>query len=68
LAGDAREAVWQQCLAIYPGGTAYATRASGRTIAVFLLRADSLRFDGPIAPHSATFEDTPAVRQFPPLQ
>ncbi|HEY8114684.1 MAG TPA: nitroreductase family deazaflavin-dependent oxidoreductase [Actinomycetes bacterium] len=68
LAGDAREAVWQQCLAIYPGGTAYATRASARTIAVFLLRADSSKFDGPFTPHSATFEDTPAPRQFPPLQ
>jgi F420H(2)-dependent quinone reductase len=57
LAGDAREALWQQCLAIYPGGTAYATRASARTIAVFVLRADSSRFDGPIIPDSASADD-----------
>jgi hypothetical protein len=66
LAGDAREAVWQQCLAIYPAGTAYATRAGARTIAVFLLRADGSRFDGPADPTSTTFDDTPAIRQSPP--
>lgn len=68
LAGDARAAVWQQCLAIYPGGTAYATRAGTRTIAVFLLRADSSRLDSPAAPHRTTFENTPALRRFPPQQ
>jgi deazaflavin-dependent oxidoreductase (nitroreductase family) len=41
LAGEAREAVWQHCLAIYPGGTAYAAHAGTRTIGVFLLRSDS---------------------------
>jgi deazaflavin-dependent oxidoreductase (nitroreductase family) len=67
LAGDAREAVWQQCLAIYPGGTAYATSASARTIAVFLLRADSSRFDGPVTAqcdvrgHSSTPEVSTAA-------
>lgn len=38
LVGQPRKEVWQQCLAIYPGGTAYATRAGARTIGVFLLR------------------------------
>jgi deazaflavin-dependent oxidoreductase (nitroreductase family) len=66
LAGDAREAVWQQCLAIYPGGTAYATRASARTIAVFLLRADDSRLGGRADPMSTTFDDTPAPRHCPP--
>lgn len=41
LAGSARDAVWRHCLAIYPGGTAYAERAGARTIGLFLLRTDS---------------------------
>jgi deazaflavin-dependent oxidoreductase (nitroreductase family) len=41
LVGEAREAVWRQCLGIYPGGIAYAARAGGRTIGVFLLRGDN---------------------------
>ena len=40
LTGEAREAVWQAGLGIYPGGAAYAARAGGRTIGVFLLRPD----------------------------
>jgi deazaflavin-dependent oxidoreductase (nitroreductase family) len=38
MAGEARERIWQQALAIYPGGASYAKRAKSRTIAVFLLR------------------------------
>jgi deazaflavin-dependent oxidoreductase (nitroreductase family) len=38
MAGKERERIWQQALAIYPGGSAYAKRAKNRTIAVFLLR------------------------------
>jgi deazaflavin-dependent oxidoreductase (nitroreductase family) len=41
LAGEPREAVWRHCVAIYPGGTAYAARAGARTIGVFLLRSDN---------------------------
>jgi len=41
LAGEPRETVWRHCLAIYPGGTAYATYAGTRTIGVFLLRSDN---------------------------
>ena len=40
LAGSARDAVWRHCLAIYPGGTAYAERAGTRTIGLFLLRTN----------------------------
>lgn len=40
LAGSAREDVWRSCLAIYPGGAAYAARAGDRRIGVFLLRPD----------------------------
>ena len=40
LAGEAREAVWRHCLAIYPGGAAYARRAGTRVIGLFLLRPD----------------------------
>ena len=43
LTGAARDAVWQRCLAIYPGGTTYAARAGNRTIAIFLLRPESSR-------------------------
>jgi deazaflavin-dependent oxidoreductase (nitroreductase family) len=41
LAGEAREAVWQTCLSVYPGGSAYARRAGARAIGVFLLRRAS---------------------------
>jgi deazaflavin-dependent oxidoreductase (nitroreductase family) len=37
LSGAARAATWERCLAIYPGGTAYARRAGPRTIAGFRL-------------------------------
>jgi deazaflavin-dependent oxidoreductase (nitroreductase family) len=40
LTAQAREAVWQIGLQVYPGAAAYAERARGRTIGVFLLRAD----------------------------
>ena len=40
LAGEARETIWRQCLAIYPGGSTYAVRAGARTIGVFLLHTD----------------------------
>lgn len=40
LEGADREAVWRDCLAVYPGGAAYARRAGARRIAVFLLRPD----------------------------
>ena len=40
LFGEARAAVWDRCLMIYPGGTAYARRAAPRTIALFLLSED----------------------------
>jgi deazaflavin-dependent oxidoreductase (nitroreductase family) len=40
LAGEARQTVWRQCLAVYPGGAAYAARAGARTIGVFLLHTD----------------------------
>lgn len=41
LSGETREAVWRHCLAIYPGGAAYARRAGTRVIGVFLLRPDN---------------------------
>jgi deazaflavin-dependent oxidoreductase (nitroreductase family) len=41
LAGELRETVWRHCLAIYPGGNAYAARAGTRTIGLFLLRSDN---------------------------
>lgn len=37
LTGDARATAWRQCLDIYPGGAAYARRASPRAIALFVL-------------------------------
>jgi deazaflavin-dependent oxidoreductase (nitroreductase family) len=40
LVGETRAAVWERCLEIYPGGTAYARRAAPRTIGVFLLSED----------------------------
>lgn len=40
LVGETRAAVWERCLRIYPGGTAYARRAAPRTIGVFLLSED----------------------------
>jgi deazaflavin-dependent oxidoreductase (nitroreductase family) len=40
LLGQTRAAVWDRCLRIYPGGTAYARRAAPRTIGVFLLSED----------------------------
>ena len=40
LVGEARAAVWERCLVIYPGGRAYARRAAPRTVALFLLSAD----------------------------
>ena len=36
-----REAVWRHCLAIYPGGAAYARRAGTRVIGLFLLHPDA---------------------------
>lgn len=40
LTGDARAAAWRQCLAIYPGGAAYARRAGPRVIALFVLEPE----------------------------
>jgi deazaflavin-dependent oxidoreductase (nitroreductase family) len=52
MAGSERERIWQQALAIYPGGAAYAERAKNRTIAVFLLRDQIFESDAvrPAAP------------------
>jgi hypothetical protein len=41
LLGEARAAVWERCLVVYPGGTAYARRAAPRTIGLFLLGPDA---------------------------
>jgi hypothetical protein len=40
LVGEARQTVWRQCLAIYPGRAAYAVHAGARTIGVLLLHTD----------------------------
>jgi deazaflavin-dependent oxidoreductase (nitroreductase family) len=40
LTGAAYDAAWRQCLAVYPGGAAYAARAGGRRIGLFVLRAE----------------------------
>ena len=45
LTGAAREVVWQAGLRVYPGAEAYARRAGGRTIGVFLLHPDVQRAD-----------------------
>jgi deazaflavin-dependent oxidoreductase (nitroreductase family) len=43
LAGEVRAAAWGQCLAVYPGGAAYARRAAPRVIALFRLHPDAAR-------------------------
>jgi deazaflavin-dependent oxidoreductase (nitroreductase family) len=40
LTAKARAAAWQQCLATYPAGAAYARRAHPRVIALFLLEPE----------------------------
>jgi deazaflavin-dependent oxidoreductase (nitroreductase family) len=40
LTGSRREAEWRRAIVAYPGAAAYQRRASGRTIAVFLLHPD----------------------------
>jgi deazaflavin-dependent oxidoreductase (nitroreductase family) len=47
LTGGARAAVWRDAVEIYPGAAAYARRSGGRTIGVFLLRADDPRSEAP---------------------